>query len=421
MELFVSFSEIMEYFKRNILKFIIVLAVFGIVFGLMPLKFVHHEYSCDTTMIISCEIPEDAQTDYRLQYTSILNSRVQTALSIATGKDLIAQTAERLGIDKSEITSIGAVQVNTAPVVKLTARTPNAAMADRIANTAAQLLGEKLSGAFPSPKLTAVISDKAIPAEPQSNKSVMLKAGILGLIIGFIIYACFGIIVVLTDKTIRNSRYVSEALDTTLLGTVPLKGGSEKKENSFRKLRAAAVNCASGSNSFLVTDVCEHNGAADVSVGLASALALSGKTVLLIDADLRRNGIAKLLNAKPQHSLTDVLKGSLSAEQAVSQTPVKGLSLVSGSDSDLSENPADLLFSEQFSELVKELSARFDYLIIHTPSEAQYSDADTVARLVGSVIMVAKYGSTPYHAFKNSFHRLNASGGRLIGFVTTDV
>ncbi|MBW7573400.1 polysaccharide biosynthesis tyrosine autokinase [Caproiciproducens faecalis] len=419
MELFVSFSEILEYFKRSILKFIIVVAVFGIVFGLMPLKFVQHEYTCDTTLIISCEVPEDAQTDYRLQYTSILNSRVQTAVVIATGKDMISQTADKLGIDKSKITSIGAVQVNTAPVVKITIKSPDAALADRIANTAAEVLGEKLTDAFPSPKLTAVIADAAIPAKPQSNKSAMVKAGLLGLIMGFIVYVCYGIVVVLTDKTIRNSRYVSEALNTPLLGTVPKKGSHEKKEDSFRKLRAAAVHCASGKNSFLVTDVCEHNGAAAVAAGMAGVLACSGKTTLLIDADFRENEISKLLNAKSEHSLTDALNGSCSAEQAVAQTSVKGLNLISGSGS--AENPADLLFSDTFSGLVQELSKKFDYVIVHTPSEVKYPEADNIARLAGSVIMVAKYGSTPYHEFKDSFHRLNASGGNTIGFVTTDI
>ena len=139
----------------------------------------------------------------------------------------------------------------------------------------------------------------------------------------------------------------------------------------------------------------------------------------MIDADLRENGIGKLLNVKPQHSLTDALNGACSAEEAVSQTSVKGLSLVSGTEA--SPNPADVLFSEKFTGLFRELSEKFDYVIIHTPSEVRYPEADNIARLVGSVIMVAKYGSTPYHEFKDSFHRLNASGGNPIGFVTTDI
>ncbi len=420
MELFVSFSEIMEYFKRNILKFIVILVVFGIVFGLMPLKFVHHEYSGDTTIVVSCEVPEDAQTDYRLQYTSILNSRVQTAIALASGKDIIKQTAEQLGIAENQIISIAAVQVGTAPVVKLTATSPNAGLVESVTNTAAQVLADKLTNAFPSPKLSAVISDKAIPAEPQSNRSAMLKAGILGLIIGFIAYVCFGIIVVMTDKTIRNSNYVSEALKTNLLGTVPQKGGEEKKGDSFRKLRAAAISQAGGGKSFLVTDVCEHNGASVVAAGFASALAFSGATVLVIDADLHAHGVAKALNVKPKQNLSDVLSGACSVEHAVAKTAVAGLYIISDVDS-TAKNPADILSSVQFDGLVKELSEKFDYIVSYAPSEVRYPDADNIAKLFDSVIMTAKYGSTPYHEFKDSYHRLGIAGGNVIGFVTTDI
>ncbi|MCY1713079.1 polysaccharide biosynthesis tyrosine autokinase [Caproiciproducens galactitolivorans] len=420
MELFVSFSEVMDFFKKTKLRFLIVVAVFGIVFGLMPLKFVKHVYTCDTTIVISCAVPENAQTDYRLQYTSILNSRVQTAIAMASSKDIITQTAQRLNLpDKKVISSISAVQVNTAPVIKLSANTPDAAIADQVANTAAQVLSEKLTDAFPSPKLTAIISDKAIPAEIQSYKAQMVKAGLLGLIIGFILYVCYGILIVLTDKTIRNSHYVSEALRTKLLGTVPQGNDHAKKDDSFRKLRAAAEHNAAGKKSFLVTDVCEHNGAASVAAGLSRALTFSGKSVLLIDADLRDSGIANMLKTKPEHTISDVLKGTCTAEQAVAKTGVSGLSLISGSDA--AQNPADLLFSAEFKTLAEELSQKFDYVILHTPSEVRYPDADNIAGLAGSVIMVAKYGSTPYQEFKDSFKRLESAGGHIIGFVTTDV
>lgn len=420
MELFVSFSEIIGYFKRNILKFIIILAVFGIVFGLMPLKFVSHEYSADTTIIVSCEVPENAQTDYRLQYTSILSSRVQTAVALASGNDIIEQTATKLNIDKKSIISITAVQVGTAPVVKITANSADAGLVESVANTAAQVLSEKLTDAFPSPKLSAVVSDKAIPAVPQSDRSAILKAGILGLIMGFIVYVCFGIIVVMTDKTIRNSRYVSEALKTKLLGTVPQKGGEEKKGDSFRKLRAAAVNQAGGGKSFLVTDVCKHNGASIVAAGFASTLALSGRTVILIDADLHGHSMTKALNVKSEKNLSDVLSGICTAEHAITQTAVTGLSVIAGADS-TAQNPADILSSVRFEGLVKELSEKFDYIVSYAPSEVHYPDADNIAKLFDSVIMTAKYGSTPYNEFKDSFHRLETVGGNIIGFVTTNI
>lgn len=419
MELFVSFSEIMRYFKRNIRKFVLVVAIFGLVCGLLPLKFVHHEYSASTTVVISCEVPEDANTDYRLQYTSILSSRVQTAVAMASGSDIVTQTAQKLGIDEKEITSISAVQVNTAPVVKLSANSPNAAMVAKISDTAAQVLSEKLTDTFPSPALTAEVSDKAIPAAPQSNKSIMLKSGILGLIVGFILFVCFGIVVVLMDQTIRNSNYVSEALRTNLLGLFSKKASEEKKLNSFRKLRASAVHQAGEGKSFLVADVCLQNGASFVAAGLANAIACSEKTVLLIDADLRMHKIAQMLNVTPKQSLSDALSGVCSAEQAVSATSVKGLSIIAGSESS-DENLSDVLASDKFEKLINELVPKYDYIVVNVPSEARYPDADNMARLFSAVIMVAKYGSTPYHEFKDSFNRLKTSGANIIGFVTTN-
>ncbi len=419
MELFVSFSEIMEYFKRHLRTFLIVVAVFGIVSGLLPLKFVHNQYSASTTIVVSCQIPENAQTDYRLQYTSILNSRVQTAIAMASGSDIITQTAEKLNIKEDKISSISGTQVGTAPVVKLSVSTPDAALASQVSDTAAQVIAEKLTVSFPSPQITAVISDKAIPQKTQSNKTTMLKAGIIGLIIGFIFYLCFGIVVVLTDKTIRNSHYVSEALKTNLLGTIPNKCDEEKLLDSYRKLRAAAVNQASGRKSFLVADVCENDGADAVSAGFASAIARSGKKVLLIDANLRTNGVAKILDVTAEKNFYDVLRGDCTAQQAVCATQVSGLSVIAGTEN--SENLADLLASDRLSQLLDELEPNFDEVVISAPSEVRYPDADNMAKLTGSVIMVAKYASTPYYEFKDSFQRLRTAGGNVIGFVTTAV
>jgi len=420
MELFVSFSEIVDYFKRNIVKFIVVLAVFGIVFGLMPLKFVNQEYSTDTTIVVSCEIPEDAQTDYRLQYTSILSSRVQTAVAMASGNDIVKQTAAKLNIDEKIISSINAVQVGPALAVKITATSTDATRVDSIANTAAEVLSEKLTNAFPSPKLSAVVSDKAIPQKAKSTKSMMLKTGIYGLIIGFIAYVCFGIFVVMTDKTIRNSNYVSEALKLKLLGTVSKNGDDEKKKDSYRKLRAAAISQAGGGKSFLVTDVCENNGASTVATGFASALALSGRTVILIDADLHAHSIAKELNVKSEKNLSDVLSGACSAEQAIARTEIAGMSVLFNKE-DPTRNPSDILSSVEFEKLINELSGKFEYIVTNAPSEVRYPDTDNIANLFDSVVMTAKYGSTPYREFKDSFRCLKTVGGNIIGFVTTDV
>lgn len=419
MELFVSFSEIMRFFKKNIRQLVVVVALFGILFGLLPLRFVHHEYSASTTILISCEIPEDAGTEYRLQYTSILNTRVQSAIAMASGTDIVQLTAKKLGIKEDQITNIGATQVNSAPMVKITASSSDANMVSQISDAAAQVLGEKLESSFPSPKLSVNITDKAVPQKPVSNKSTMAKAGLLGLIVGFILFVCFGFIIVLTDKTIRNNDYVSEALHTNFLGMVTKHGSEEKKLNAYRKMRAAAVHQAGQGKTFLISDVCTNNGASSIAAGLASVITRSEKTVLLIDADVRSHQIAKLLNVQPEKNLSDVLDGSCSTEQAIISTSINGLSLIAGSEKN-EENLSDILATDKFGKLLSELSPKYDYVVVNVPSEVRFPDADNMASLFDSVIMVAKYGSTPYHEFKDSFLRLKTAGANIIGFVTTN-
>lgn len=420
MELFVNFSEIMHFFKKTWLRFALVVGVFGVVFGLLPLKLVHPTYSGKTTFTVTCGVPNGADSDYHLQYTNILYSRVQSAVALAYGNDLVEKTAQQTGVPKTEISKITAEQKNSSPVVELTVQTTNAAKAAVLSDTAAQILTDQLMADFPNPTLVARITDKAVPLKAQSMKSTMVKTGFLGLILGFILYVCYGLIVVLTDKTIRNSRFVEESLKTPLLAEIPDEG-SRACEDSFRKLRASALHQAQHSTTYLIADVDEQNGGDSVAVGFASSLAQTGKKTLLIDTDLRNGKIAKRLNAAPEKTMEDALAGSCSAREAAmpvgSRTNLYFLSGGSAGD----RNPADIFAGEAFAGMLQELSKEFDYIVLCAPSESKYPDAENLASLSGAVVLSARYGSTRYLDFGESLRRLSSAGGNVIGFVTTGV
>lgn len=417
MELFVSFSEIRHFYKKNWIKFILVVLAFGIVGGLLPLKFVHHVYSGSTVFTVTCGVPDGADSDYHLQYTNILYSRVQSAVALASGDDLLKKTAEKVGVDPSEITKITAEQQNSAPVVKLTVNTTNAAKAALLSDTAAKLLTQKLVQLFPNPTLTANISDRSAEAKPQSNRSAMLKAGILGMVIGFLIFVCAGLLMVLSDKTIRNSRFAEEMLRVRLLAEVPHE--NRDKDNAYRSLRAAALN-QTESRRFLVANVCEHNGGDQVAAGFASALARIGKTVLAVDCDLRKPKLAGLLNLKPEHTLNEVLADACTLSQAVVPAgEIRGFSLLSG-EAVPGGSPADLFAGGDFAKLVQEASSSYDYVIFYAPSEVRYPDAENLTKEAGSVILSVKYGQTPLSELQESCSRISAAGGKVVGFVTTN-
>lgn len=417
MELFVSFSEIMHFFKKTRVRFLIVVLVFGIVAGLLSLKFFSHVYTASTTFSVTCGVPSGADSDYHLQYTNILYSRVQSSVAMASGTELADQTAAAVGVDKDAITKITADQLNSAPVVKLTLETTDAAHAAQLTDTAAKLLTQDLIHDFPNPKLSASIVDHAVPQNARSRKSGAVKGGILGMVLGFILYICYGLIAVIGDKTARNSRYAEEALHTNLLAEIP----DGEAGDSYRNLRAAAVHQAAGGKSFLVTEVCEKNGGEEVAAGFASALARTGKTVLLIDANLRQPGLAARFGVTSQKSLCEVLSASCPVSDAAAAVPDrKGLFLLPASAGDKS-NPADVVAGDSFANLLEVVSKHYDYVVVSAPAESRYPEAENMAHLFESVVVSIRYGSTPFELLGETFHRLTGAGGKIIGFVTTGI
>lgn len=421
MELYVGFSEILHFFKRNRFKFILVVLIFGVIAGLLPLKLARPSYSANTTFVISCEIPETAQTDYRLQYTSILNSRVQTVVALSGSNDLIKQTAAAVGIDPSEISKIAAEQLNAAPVIKLTVNTSDAAKAAPIAGAATEILAQELEQQFPSPKLTVSVKDQAVPQSAQSRKSAMAKAGLLGMALGVILYICYGILAVLSDRTVRNSRFAEQELNVRLLAEVPHDGADSIKDDAFRKMRAAALHQAEEAKTFLVTGICGGDGGEAAAAGFAKSLAQTGKKVLAVDADLRGGALSPLLNVTAEKTLADVLGGSCSTQEAAVSVPSRpGLYLLAAGKPE-NADPADVFAGDGFAQLLSKAAAEYDYVVVSAPAEAAFPDADNIAARAQATILTARYGSTPFAQMKESLLAVASAGGNVIGFVTADV
>ena len=419
MELFVSFSEIMHFFRRNRIQFLVVVLAFGIVCGLLPLKFFHHSYSVNSTITLSCEVPEDAGTEYRLQYAGILNTRVQTAVAAANSRALIAKTAQKLGIDDSEIASVAGEQVLSAPVVKVTVQTTDGARAAEISDTAAQILADDMMRQFPSPKLTAALTDKALPASVGSQKSTLLKAGILGLLLGFLLYVIYGLICVLSDRSVRSSRYAEEALKLRLLGEIPHGRNDEARKDAFRKMRAVALHQFGSAKCIVVESVTDGDGGDETAAGLAFSLAQAGKRVLLVDGSLREPKLAAIFGVQPEKTLNDALSGNCSAEAAaIPVAECEGLSLVSGTKT--KESPADL-FAKGFAGFAADARQFCDYLIVYAPPERIYPDADNLLASSEAVVLNAKYGSTTYLALREAQRGTDEAGGKVAGFVVTSV
>ncbi|MCD9028707.1 polysaccharide biosynthesis tyrosine autokinase [Luteimonas sp. BDR2-5] len=128
-----------------------------------------------------------------------------------------------------------------------------------------------------------------------------------------------------------------------------------------------------------------------VSANLAAVIAQAGQKVLVIDADMRRGTLHKVLGLQPANGLSDVLVGKLDVAAAVH--PVPGLDamhyMVRG---DIPPNPSELLMHPRFGQLLDTLAAQYDIVIVDTPPVLAVTDAAIVASHAGSNLLVTRFG-----------------------------
>ena len=156
-----------------------------------------------------------------------------------------------------------------------------------------------------------------------------------------------------------------------------------------------------------------------ISANLAAVLTNNGKSVLLIDGDMRQGHLHKFLSCGKEDGLSDLIGGTISIEQALHATPIDRLTLMPTGN--LPPNPAELLFHHRFEKSITELIPRYDHIIIDSPPILAATDATIIGQVAGATMLVIKSGVHPMREIEQSVKRLQLSGVNLRGLVVNDV
>ncbi len=219
----------------------------------------------------------------------------------------------------------------------------------------------------------------------------------------------------------RSWRTIGGAATPLKNGTVGLavtKTPSSPIAESFRTLRTSILlsTAPRPPQSILVTSSQPQEGKTSTSLNLAQSLAQRGGKVLIIDSDLRKPGIARVLGLQAAKGLSGVLTGAYSLDEALIyvEPPVNLWVLTSGPSP---PNPAELLSSPAMEDLLKDLKSRFDYLVLDSPPLLAVTDATVLSAVVDGVVLVVESGATPRNGLVRSFRMLQDAGGRVLGTV----
>lgn len=165
----------------------------------------------------------------------------------------------------------------------------------------------------------------------------------------------------------------------------------------------------------VVTSPQPRDGKTTTCSNLALVFAEGGKSVTLIDGDLRRPSLQYLLEERPHEGLTNVLLGDNMNGHARLSPETANLSILTSGP--LPPNPADLLNSDRMRELVGTLSRQSDIVLLDSPPVLAVADAAILATMVDGVVLVVDPNRTRKRDIKRTREVIEAVGGHVLGVI----
>ncbi len=263
----------------------------------------------------------------------------------------------------------------------------------------------------------------------------------IGGLFGFACFSGLAYLLELADRSYRNPDEISMDLGMPILGHVPLAVISrsdridEKVDSSivtlhknrapiseaFRGIRTALFfSCQhSGVKVLQVTSPVPGDGKSTIAANIAVSIAQSGRRVCLVDCDFRRPRVAKIFGLAADTGFVQVIGGKVELRDAIQQTTIENLSALTCGRRP--GNPAELLSSELFADLVSELRSLFDFVIIDTPPMLAVSDPANVASHVDGVLLAIRLRRNLRPIASRAAQMLHAINANMVGVVVNGI
>ncbi|MCA8924959.1 MAG: polysaccharide biosynthesis tyrosine autokinase [Planctomycetes bacterium] len=273
-----------------------------------------------------------------------------------------------------------------------------------------------------------VINRAEIPFEAEARfKPVMfLFVAILSFGLGLVI-------VVFWDHLDDTLGREEEALQLgQILGRVPYldfrdmdeKGhlhGSSWVSEAFGLIRTNITVAARGihKSAILVTSGSPRDGKSFVSANLAASFMRTGGRTLIIEADMRRPRIQKILGSAHEQGLADVLAGMRTPEEVIQKTEFEGLEILPSGPCPL--NPADLLLRGQFKRVIQYAIENYDHVVVDAPPARPLADTSLMAPYVQGVVYVVRLRSSRRRLATGAIQQMDSVGARSLGLILNGV
>ncbi|UCG33181.1 MAG: polysaccharide biosynthesis tyrosine autokinase [Phycisphaerales bacterium] len=267
-----------------------------------------------------------------------------------------------------------------------------------------------------------------VPTQPSRDRRLKLTAVCLGgaLMLGW----ALAYVRTSTDQRIREARDVQGSVHVPFLGQLPslptetdlLAECSPLLIETTRMVRTALLRRLSGTDKrvVLITSSSSQSGKTSVAVLLAKSLALLGKKVLLVEADLRRPSLSGRLNLESKSGLAASLAGAANDEQAILPTSVSGFDVLMAGEYPPGFD-AELLANGVLASCLRRWKSRYDFVLLDSPPVLPVADARILAGQADGTIMVLRASHSRRPEVVQAYADLSAAGGTLLGTILVGV
>ena len=208
-------------------------------------------------------------------------------------------------------------------------------------------------------------------------------------------------------------------LDMRVIMTDPRKENYFYEE-SIKTLRTNIQFTGKNVKTILLTSCYPNEGKSDIAMQLAQEIGKAGKSVLLIDADLRKSAyIVRYKVKRSVKGLSEFLSGQASESEIKYTTNFQNVDIIFSGPS--APNPSELLEDPAFGELMKKVRMEYDFVLLDTPPIMTVIDAAVIAKESDGAVLVIESGRVSYKAAQKALDQLRKSDCKVLGAVLNKV
>lgn len=396
------------------------------------------EYKTQTTFVVS--VREGSSSVYSNLAAA---KNIASSFSEIVDSDVMKKrVAAELGTDRVG-GEISASVIEETNLIELTVTADNPRSAYLITRAVLNNYGELAEKALSSVTLE-ILRQPGIPISP-SNTSGAMRAAKLGAIVSAAVVLVWVCLKAYLRDTVKVTEDVEKKLDVKLLATVyherkykSIKEVLRRRKKSilitnpttgfafsetFRKLRTRVDYHMrrEGAKVIMVTSVLENEGKSTVAANLALAMNRKRKNVILIDGDMKKPALHKIMNYQDKQyaGITDYLDGKAGLKDTLISDKNYQMGLILGKKG--SDRSTELVCSSAMRELIRQARENVDCIIIDTPPMSVSPDAECIAELADASILVVRQDTTPVKVINDAIDTLSSCNAKLIGCVFNNV